>query len=124
MKNVKSLFTGLSIISSSALFAQDAAIGNSTYNSPAAANSVYAQKSMANSEYNVSANMDNYQYNYQINQQPVRTPATNAYPNDDAITLKVNGLMNAEATNYVAVFNIEQIGLTAKSTDSTMNATI
>jgi len=98
--------------------------GNSA---PAAmGNSQYAEKSMANSEYNISANMGNYQYSQGNLQSPNanRGPATNAYPLDDQFTIKVNGLMNAVATSYVAVFNIVQLGLTAKSTDSTMNSTI
>jgi uncharacterized protein YggE len=94
---------------------------------PAAANSMYTEKSMANAQYNMSADMANYQYNnynYQQNPNANRGAATNAYPQDDQFSIKVNGLMNAVATNYVAVFNIVQLGLTAKSTDSTMNSTI
>lgn len=93
---------------------------------PAMANSEYANKSMANSQYNMSADMSNAQYNYnQYRQtQPNRGPATAAYPQDEVFSLTVNGLMNTVATNYVAVFNIVQLGLTAKSTDSTMNSTI
>ncbi|HTB32864.1 MAG TPA: SIMPL domain-containing protein, partial [Bacteroidia bacterium] len=99
--------------------------GNSQMAAPAAmGNYEYANKSMANSQYNVSADMANAQYNYQQNQNTSRVPVTAAYPLDGEFTLKVNGLMNAVATNYVAVFNIVQLGLTAKSTDSTMNSTI
>ncbi len=101
--------------------------GNSEL-APAAANAYYSNKDMANSQYNVSANMSyngaNYQYTYPQNTLPNRTPATSAYPVDGEFTIHINGLMNAVATNYVAVFNILQVGLTAKSTDSTMNATI
>jgi len=100
--------------------------GNSEMPAPAAmGNAVYANKSMANSQYNVSANMANYQYgNQQQNPNGNRGAATNANPNDQQFDIKINGLMNVVATNYVAVFNIVQLGLTAKSTDSMMNATI
>ncbi len=96
--------------------------GNSE--APAAANAIYANKSMANSQYNMQANMSNSQYNYTQNALPPRGPATNAYPDDNSFQIKVNGLMNVVATNYVAVFNILQVGLTAKSTDSTMTCTL
>ncbi|HTA28508.1 MAG TPA: SIMPL domain-containing protein [Bacteroidia bacterium] len=99
--------------------------GNSQVAAPAAmGNYEYANKSMANSQYNVSADMANYQYNYQQNPNNNRGPATSAAPNDQQFDIKVNGLMNVVATNYVAVFNIVQLGLTAKSTDSMMNGTI
>jgi uncharacterized protein YggE len=106
--------------------------GNSEAAAPAAmGNSQYAEKSMGNYQYNVSASMansqynaGNYQYGNQQNPNGNRLPATAAYPNDQVFDIKVNGLMNVVASNYVAVFNIVQLGLTAKSTDSMMNSTL
>ncbi len=125
----KILFTGLLAFFAANLNAQN--VGNNIYAAPAAGNSTlslsnaeYANRDMANTQYNVSANMNNYQYNYPQNNLPNREPATTAVPDDNSFSIKINGLMNAVATNYVAVFNILQVGLTAKSTDSTMNSTI
>jgi uncharacterized protein YggE len=105
--------------------------GNAEVAAPAAmGNSVYAEKSMGNYQSNMSASManaqynaGNYQYGNQQNPNGNRGPATSATMGW-GFTINVNGLMNVVATNYVAVFNIVQLGLTAKSTDSTMNATI
>jgi uncharacterized protein YggE len=58
--------------------------------------------------------------NYQDNGTE-RYSATYATPNTDNITIKVNGIMNVLADNYVAVFNIIQVGPTASSADSLMN---
>jgi uncharacterized protein YggE len=91
-----------------------------------------AAKSEANYQYSATpapAAAGNYysrQSNYLYNQQQAaqtqdRNPATSAYPNNDEITININGLMNVVADNYVAVFNVIQVGSTARAADSLMN---
>jgi|SRR6185312_6710 len=53
-----------------------------------------------------------------------RYSASYAAPNKDEVTIKVNGIMNVLADNYVAVFNIIQVGPTAPSADSLMSIRI
>jgi uncharacterized protein YggE len=92
--------------------------GNSIYNTTP------APAAMGNYQYNVSADMANANYNYQQQPNKDRHAATNAIPNDNEFTIRVNGLMNVVASYYVAVFNVLQVGLTARATDSIMNGTI
>lgn len=68
--------------------------------------------------------------NYQYNNTPAvqsfdRTPASKAAIfNNNELDVTVNGLMNIVADNYVAVFNIVQVGGTADSTNQIMNRRI
>jgi len=72
----------------------------------------------------------NYQYNTQQTlQQPVqntsRLPVSNAViSNNNEIIITINGLSNVVADNYVAVFNIVQVGETMENTDLLMNSRI
>ena len=95
--------------------------GNQQYNTaaPAAGNYQYAEKSAGNYRY------DNYNYNY-TNQQDYRnasrySASSAAVSSNTDITVNVNGLMNIAADNYVAVFNIIQVGATTEQTDELMN---
>ena len=88
--------------------------GNYQYNSSAPA--------AGNYQYNTSAANYNYQYsNQQTAQTMGRDPATATYPSADEINIGINGIVNVEADNYVAVFNILQVGPTARIADSLMN---
>ena len=84
---------------------------------PAAAGNYYSYGNPAQGA------MANYQYN-QTNQILDRNPASNALVYNDEINITVNGLMNVLADNYVAVFNIIQVGATAKNADSLMGSRI
>ncbi|HYV93818.1 MAG TPA: SIMPL domain-containing protein [Chitinophagales bacterium] len=68
----------------------------------------------------------NYQFNSKQTLQNVsRNPASAAaISNDDEIVTQVNGLMNILADNYVAVFNIVQVGESMDSVDQIMNKRI
>jgi uncharacterized protein YggE len=65
----------------------------------------------------------NYLYNnLSPYQNASRLPSSNANINsNDEITIEVNGLMNIVADNYVATFNLVQVGETADNTDALMN---
>lgn len=68
--------------------------------------------------------------NYQYNNTPTaknidRNPVSNAYiTNNDEIIIEVNGLSNIMADNYVAMFNLVQVGETIESVDQMMNSRI
>ncbi len=68
--------------------------------------------------------------NSQYNQAPTlaqghdRNAASTALSNNNDVTLKVNGLLNIVADNYIAVFNLLQVGETAESADSLMASRI
>ena len=69
--------------------------------------------------------------NYQYNQnQPLaqghdRAAISNTMiAGNNEVTLKVNGLMNIVADNYIAVFNLVQVGETAESADFLMTSRI
>ncbi|MEO8147070.1 MAG: SIMPL domain-containing protein [Bacteroidia bacterium] len=68
----------------------------------------------------------NYQYNNQQTLQSVgRNPASNAVISvNNEVTIEVNGLMNIVADNFVAVFNIVQVGESIDSTNQIMNRRI
>ncbi len=93
--------------------------GNDRHNPPApvAGNYQYEEKAKGNYEY------DNYNYNYQQDYRNVNRNTTSiatVLSNTD-ITVNVSGLMNVAADNYVAVFNIVQVGATTEQTDELMN---
>ena len=68
---------------------------------------------------------NNIYNNQQVFQKSSRTSASNAVIlNNNEITIEVNGLMNIMADNYVAVFNIIQVGETPESTNQLMNLRI
>ena len=110
------LFLGL-LLSSRPATAQIA--GNDRYNPPApvAGNYQYQEKTKANYQY------DNYNYNYQQDYRNVNrnTASTASILSNTDITVNVSGLMNVAADNYVAVFNIIQVGATTEQTDELMN---
>lgn len=68
----------------------------------------------------------NFQYNnYLAYNSTSRTPLSKAnITNYSEINLEVNGLLNIEADNYVAIFNIVQVGETIESTDQLMRSRI
>src|ERR1035437_3775073 len=68
---------------------------------------------------------NNLYNNQQVFQKSNRASASNAVIiNNNEITIVVNGLMNIMADNYVAVFNIIQVGETPESTNQLMNLRI
>lgn len=74
--------------------------------------------------------MGNYRYNnsgsYQQGNsyQPENGPISNAQTNPNELNIQVNGLINIIADQFVAVFNIVQVGETADSTESMMNTRV
>lgn len=70
---------------------------------------------------------DNLQYhNLQTPQTIInRNAASNAFiSNNDEVVIKVNGLSNIVADNYVAVFNLVQVSETIDNTDQVMKSRI
>lgn len=91
--------------------------GNINYNSPAAGNINYSDGNAYNSYYNTYSNQ---QYT-----KGSRTPASNAVINyATEVPFEINGLMNIVASDYVAMFNIIQVGETPDNTDLLMNKRI
>jgi uncharacterized protein YggE len=65
----------------------------------------------------------NYHYNNSTAWGSDKSPASNAtITNNNEVSLRVNGLMNMLADNYVAVFNLQQVGETAEAANDLMNA--
>lgn len=90
--------------------------GNNDYNAPAPATGNYNYR-------------DNYNYNYNIgnytNTAPNRQAASGAAVTDPGtVSIAINGLMNLVADDYVAIFNIVQVGVDITETDDLMNARI
>jgi uncharacterized protein YggE len=83
-------------------------------------NGRYAPAAAGNSIYKAEAN---YQYNNQQTYTATSRAAASsaAIINNNEITITMNGLMNIVADNYVAMFNIVQVGETAGQTDDLMN---
>ncbi|MFH0894452.1 MAG: hypothetical protein V2A54_08445 [Bacteroidota bacterium] len=79
---------------------------------------LFAQ-AMGNNQYNNNQNINqNIQYTG-------REPVSNAViTNDNEFMIEVNGLYNLVADNYVAVFNLVQVGETIESTDQMMSSRI
>ncbi|MDB5281739.1 MAG: hypothetical protein JWO06_814 [Bacteroidota bacterium] len=75
-----------------------------------------------NSQYAASPASANYLYNSQQNYATTSRGATTAamITSNNDITVDVNGLMNILADNYVAVFNVVQVGETTEQTDEFM----
>lgn len=76
---------------------------------------------------NVNAQVSgNYQYNSLTPYQNAsRMPTSTATIQDNnEIVIEVNGLMNVQADNYVAIFNLIQVGETAEETEAFMAARI
>jgi len=81
--------------------------------------SIGLNNSNAQNEGNINYN------NHQTFQKSNRVAASNAVIiNNNEVTVEVNGLMNIMADNYVAVFNIIQVGETTESTNLLMNTRI
>lgn len=69
----------------------------------------------------------NFQYNQQAAQPVMQSrDAVSSAPigSNSDVTLKVNGLMNITADNYIAVFNVVQVGETAENADQLLNSRI
>jgi len=77
--------------------------------------SIFAQAS-GNANYSQQEYNSNFRY---LNKQSSEVPYLTAYENQ--IKLRVNALSNVKADSYLAVFNISQVGKTAKETDEILN---
>lgn len=79
------------------------------------ATGLFAQASLGSANYN---DMRNYNKQYS---EPIVTAAA---PSGKDVSITVNGLMNIVADNYVAVFNLVQIGESLEEIDKLMNERI
>ncbi len=88
--------------------------GNNNYNNLA--------PSAGNNQYNNEGGANTYQWNLNNNN---RNTASTAYlANNTEVTLETNGLLNLVASDYVAMFNIIQVGETPDNTNQLMNKRI
>lgn len=87
--------------------------------SQAQGNSKYSGGKQSASNVNYSGNM--YQNNPSVN--TMRMPASKAViSNPNLIDISISGLMNIKADDYVAVFNVVQVGTDITETDDLLNA--
>jgi uncharacterized protein YggE len=96
--------------------------GNNQYNSPqpSAGNSIYNKGGVKGGKYG-----DTQYYNANPYALPDREPASAAnITNPNVVSININGLMNIVAADYVAVFNIVQVGTEITETDDLMNGRI
>ena len=121
------LFLLVTSINLTAVYVSAQVGGNYNYDKNAA-NADYANAPAAGNSYYNEANANYSNNNFNVIQPYstlVRTPVTAAnIEHPDLFHLTVNGLINVVAENYVATFNLIQVGETAETTDNLMNGRI